>query len=97
MRKSIAPARDWTGARPRARIARIRTFLQPVLYHVNPRDAVVFAGVIATLAIASLVASFLPARRVTKIDPVLALSERSKFPWHRGTRGTPGTRGTLRN
>jgi len=49
-------------------------FLQPVLYHVNPRDAAVFAGVIATLAAASLVAGFLPARRVTKIDPVLALA-----------------------
>ena len=48
--------------------------LQPVLYHVNPRDAAVFAGVVATLAVASLVASFLPARRVTKIDPVLALA-----------------------
>lgn len=48
--------------------------LQPVLYHVNPRDAMVFIGVIATLALASLVASFLPARRVTKIDPVLALA-----------------------
>jgi putative ABC transport system permease protein len=48
--------------------------LQPVLYHVNPRDVVVFATVVATLAAASLIASFLPARRVTKIDPVLALA-----------------------
>jgi putative ABC transport system permease protein len=48
--------------------------LQPVLYHVNPRDATVFAGVVATLALASLLASFLPARRVTKIDPVIALA-----------------------
>ena len=48
--------------------------LQPVLYHVNPRDSSVFAGVIATLAVASLIASFLPARRVTKIDPMLALA-----------------------
>ena len=48
--------------------------LQPVLYHVNPRDAAVFLGVIVTLALTSVVASFLPARRVTKIDPVLALS-----------------------
>jgi ABC-type antimicrobial peptide transport system permease subunit len=48
--------------------------LQPVLYHVNPRDAAVFAGVVITLALASLVATFLPARRVTKIDPVLALA-----------------------
>jgi predicted permease len=48
--------------------------LQPVLYHVNPRDAIVFALVPVTLALASLVASFLPARRVTKIDPVIALA-----------------------
>ena len=48
--------------------------LQPVLYHVNPRDSAVFAAVVATLALASLIASFLPARRVTKIDPVLALA-----------------------
>jgi putative ABC transport system permease protein len=48
--------------------------LAPVLYKVNPRDTMVFAAVVATLAVASLVASFLPARRVTKIDPVLALA-----------------------
>lgn len=47
--------------------------LQPVLYHVHPRDTIVFAGVVATLALSSLLASFLPARRVTKIDPVVAL------------------------
>jgi ABC-type lipoprotein release transport system permease subunit len=49
--------------------------LQPILYHVNPRDRMVFAGVVATLTFASLVATFLPARRVTRIDPVAALSE----------------------
>ena len=48
--------------------------LQPVLYHVDPRDRTVFAAVVATLALASVIASFLPARRVTKIDPVLALA-----------------------
>jgi predicted permease len=48
--------------------------LQPVLYHVNPRDQMVFAAVVATLAVASLIATFLPARRVTKIDPVVALA-----------------------
>jgi ABC-type lipoprotein release transport system permease subunit len=47
--------------------------LQPVLYHVNPRDAMVFL-VVVTLALASPIASFLPARRVMKIDPVLALA-----------------------
>jgi putative ABC transport system permease protein len=48
--------------------------LQPVLYHVNPRDVAVFAGVVATLTLATLSASFLPALRVTRIDPVRALA-----------------------
>ena len=48
--------------------------LQPVLYHVNPRDVAVFTGVVVTLAVASLSASFLPAVRVTRIDPVRALA-----------------------
>jgi predicted permease len=48
--------------------------LQPILYHVDPRDGVVFAAVAATLACVSLAASLLPARRVTRIDPALALS-----------------------
>jgi predicted permease len=47
--------------------------LAPVLYHVNPRDGIVFGGVVLVLAAASIIASFLPARRVTKIDPVTAL------------------------
>lgn len=48
--------------------------LQPVLYEVNPRDATVFAAVVAVLAFVSLGASFLPARRVTRIDPAAALT-----------------------
>jgi predicted permease len=48
--------------------------LQPVLYHVNPRDVTVFVGVVIVLALASLIASFLPAWRVTKVDPGLALA-----------------------
>jgi ABC-type antimicrobial peptide transport system permease subunit len=47
--------------------------LQPILYHVDPRDRTVFAAVAAVLACVSLVASLLPARRVAKIDPALAL------------------------
>jgi ABC-type antimicrobial peptide transport system permease subunit len=47
--------------------------LQPVLYHVDPRDVMVFAGVLLTLTVVSLAASLLPARRVTRIDPAAAL------------------------
>jgi predicted permease len=48
--------------------------LQPVLYRVHPRDGIVFAAVVVTLALASLLATFLPAWRVTRIDPVAALA-----------------------
>jgi len=48
--------------------------LQPVLYKVDPRDSTVFAVVVLTLAVVSIVASLLPARRVTRIDPVTALA-----------------------
>jgi predicted permease len=49
-------------------------FLSPVLYHVDPRDQVVLATVLVSLAVSSLLASLLPARRVTRIDPVIALA-----------------------
>ncbi len=45
-----------------------------VLYHVDPHDPAVFGLVAITLAAATLLASFLPARRVTRIDPALALT-----------------------
>jgi uncharacterized membrane protein (UPF0136 family) len=48
--------------------------LQPVLYHVNPRDGMVFATIVVTLAVASFAASYLPARRVTRIRPAVALT-----------------------
>jgi ABC-type antimicrobial peptide transport system permease subunit len=48
--------------------------LQPVLYKVNPRDVTVFVAVVLTLAVVSIIASLLPARRVTRIDPVTALA-----------------------
>jgi ABC-type antimicrobial peptide transport system permease subunit len=48
--------------------------LRPLLYRVDPRDAVVFSGVVVMLVLVSLAASLVPARRVAKIDPVKALA-----------------------
>jgi hypothetical protein len=48
--------------------------LQMVLFEVNARDPVVFGTVVGTLAVIGLLASFLPACRVTKVDPVAALT-----------------------
>jgi ABC-type antimicrobial peptide transport system permease subunit len=43
------------------------------LYGVTPRDALTFAGAPLVVAIAALLAAWLPARRAAAIDPVGAL------------------------
>jgi len=48
--------------------------LRTLLYHVQPRDPMVLIAVPVALAAAGLAANFIPARRVTKIDPVVALA-----------------------
>jgi putative ABC transport system permease protein len=47
--------------------------LATMLYAVEPRDAAVFAGVAVTLLATALLASYLPARRATRVDPISAL------------------------
>jgi macrolide transport system ATP-binding/permease protein len=46
-----------------------------MLYKVSPHDPLAFGTAFAVITIASLVASFLPAWRATRIDPVQALRE----------------------
>src|SRR6185503_20115196 len=48
-------------------------FLQRLLFGVAPVDWVTFSVVAAILALTALLASYLPARRATRADPVLAL------------------------
>lgn len=48
--------------------------IQFILFEVNARDPSVFGLVLATLTVAGFLASFIPARRVTKVDPVTALT-----------------------
>jgi ABC-type antimicrobial peptide transport system permease subunit len=47
--------------------------LATMLYAVEPRDLTVFAGVAVSLFATALVASYLPARRATRVDPIAAL------------------------
>jgi putative ABC transport system permease protein len=47
--------------------------MQTVLYGIRPTDPVTFGQVVVVLLGAALLASWLPARRAVKIDPVNAL------------------------
>jgi putative ABC transport system permease protein len=47
--------------------------LGAALYDVHPLDPVTFAAVVVTLLLVALIASSLPARRATRVDPILAL------------------------
>jgi ABC-type antimicrobial peptide transport system permease subunit len=49
--------------------------LRGFLYGLSPFDPAAYAGAAAALAGAGLVASYPPARRATRIDPVAALRE----------------------
>jgi ABC-type antimicrobial peptide transport system permease subunit len=48
--------------------------LRELVYGVSPHDPRVFVFVVALLAIVALVATFVPARRATRVDPRISMA-----------------------
>ena len=51
----------------------LTTLMAPLLFRVNPRDPVILGTAIVTLFVVSIAACFLPARRASQVDPLIAL------------------------
>ena len=51
----------------------LTTYLQTLLFGVEPLDVTAFAAMSAVMLMVALLASYLPARRASRVDPVIAL------------------------
>ena len=72
LRQGLALVAAGLGMGVAASIALTR-YMQSLLFQVKPVDAVTTAAVVVLLAAVALAASYVPARRATKVDPMVAL------------------------
>jgi ABC-type antimicrobial peptide transport system permease subunit len=50
-----------------------RDAISNILFGVNLRDPLIFGTVVAVVSLVSLAATLVPARRATRVDPMIAL------------------------
>ena len=74
LREGMAPVVVGAGAGMIAALAATRA-LRSMLFGVTPLDPVSFAAAPALLAIVALLACYVPARRATRVDPLVALRD----------------------
>ena len=48
-------------------------FIETLLFNVNSRDPLTYAGVAILLALVAMCAAWIPARRASRVDPMTAL------------------------
>jgi putative ABC transport system permease protein len=51
----------------------LKRYIEGMLYDITPLDPLTYVGVVALFAAVTSIASYLPARRATRIDPMMAL------------------------
>jgi len=53
--------------------AGLTRFMAMMLFGIHPTDPVTFIGITAMVVLMALLACWIPARRATKVDPMIAL------------------------
>jgi ABC-type antimicrobial peptide transport system permease subunit len=76
VRLVVGSALGWVGAGAAAGLVAavlLTRVLQSFLFGVEPTDPVTLAGVLVVLAAVAVLAGYVPARRATRVDPIVAM------------------------
>ncbi|MGH8336720.1 MAG: FtsX-like permease family protein, partial [Gammaproteobacteria bacterium] len=51
----------------------VTRWIASLLFNVSPTDPITFTGMVLVLALVSSIAGYIPARRASRVDPMIAL------------------------